>query len=201
LVGLTFLGEEIMSEYRDVQYGFFEGVADDFGVMITNYTGLGGVVICPNEIEGLPVEGIRRHAFCGAVDLELTLSKNQTVVRYAAFEGHHNLVGVTLPDSVVEIQAEAFICCDNLERITFGLGLLTIGVDAFLACHKLSKIVIPSSVQTICEDAFAHCIGLKSVTMSAATAIMRGKRKVKKLFVRKGTEIFLLNREDLKNAT
>jgi len=190
-----------MNKYRHVQYGFFEGVVYDFGVMIQNYTGLGGVVICPNEIEGLPVIGIMTHAFCGAVNLELTLSKNQTSVMYAQFEGHQNLVGITLPDSIVKIQAEAFIFCNNLERITFGSGLLTIGVEAFLGCHKLSKIVIPSSVQTICEDAFAHCIGLKSVTMSMSTAIMRGKRKVKKLFVRKGTEIFLLNREDVKNAT
>ena len=190
-----------MSKYRDVQCGFFEGVVFDLGVMITNYTGLGGVVICPDEIEGIPVVGTGCHAFCGAPNLELTLSKNHTVVMYAEFEGHHNLVGITLPNSVVRISAEAFLCCENLERITFGSGLITIGVDAFLGCHKLTKIVIPSNVRTICQDAFADCIGLKSVTMSAATAIMRGKRKVKKLFVRKGTEIFLLNREDSKNAT
>ena len=120
-----------MSKYQHVQCGFFEGVVFDPGVMITNYTGLGGVVICPDEIDGIPVIGTGCHAFCGAPNLELTLSKNHTVVMYAEFEGHHNLVGITLPNSVVEISAEAFLCCDNLESITFGSGLITIGNDAF----------------------------------------------------------------------
>ena len=49
---------------------------------------------------------------------------------------------ITLPDTLLGIQANAFSNCANLERIYIGSGLKTLEVNGIFACDKLTDITV-----------------------------------------------------------
>ena len=63
----------------------------------------------PDEINGLPVVGIKERAF----------------------ENHSNLTSITIPDSVISIGSYAFSGCSGLTSVTIGNGVTGIGYSAF----------------------------------------------------------------------
>lgn len=78
--------------------------------------------------------------------------------------GNEALVELILPDSVTEIQGDAFANCGNLEKVVFPEGLETIGAYAFSNCKKLKTIVWPKSLKSIGDSAFNGC-GLKELIL------------------------------------
>ena len=78
-------------------------------ITITGYTGGGGEVVFPSEINGLPVTSIGYHAF------------------YMCFKQ----TSVKIPDSVSSIGDGAFSRCYGLTGITIGNSVSSIGYDAF----------------------------------------------------------------------
>ena len=76
-----------------------------------------------------------------------------------------NIKGVSIPDSVTEIGAEAFYNCDSLLGVEFGNGLVSIGDSAFRDCEELKSIEIPNSVTSIEEYAFYNCRNVRSLTI------------------------------------
>ena len=72
-------------------------------VTITAYTGPGGAVIIPSTIIGLPVVSIQQEAF------------------YPGIPGNSpDVTSVVIPDSVTNIDSDAFLYCDTLTKVTFG---------------------------------------------------------------------------------
>ena len=111
-------------------------------IMITHYTGPGGYVTIPATINGLPVICIGLQAF--------------------AF--NQKLTGVTIPDSVTSIGAEAFNQCLDLTNVTFGSGITNIDGGAFGHDPYLIGVTIPNSVASIGPHAFEFCSSLTNVT-------------------------------------
>lgn len=68
-----------------------------------------------------------------------------------------------MPDSVTEIDEEAFMNCPNLENIVFSTNLSTIGARAFKGCG-FKKLVLSNSLKKI-EEAFASNKNLKFITL------------------------------------
>lgn len=60
---------------------------------------------------------------------------------------------VSIPNSVTEIEAAAFLDCYALESVSIGNSVTSIGAYAFQMCG-LSEVTIPSSVETIGDYAF-----------------------------------------------
>lgn len=58
----------------------------------------------------------------------------------AAFKGCSNLLGVTIPNSVIGIQSYAFENCSSLTSITIGSGVAQIKARAFNSCSGLTSI-------------------------------------------------------------
>jgi hypothetical protein len=116
----------------------------DSTVTITGYTGSGGTLSIPAELNGLPV----RH------------------IDDFAFDAETSLTGVTLPDSVITIGEYAFYNCSNLASLTLGSGLETIGRSAFQGCTSLTTLTLPDSLLTLGNFAFYGCTGLTSVTFN-----------------------------------
>ena len=83
-----------------------------------------------------------------------------------AFYENEKIVSVTIPSSVVYIDARAFGDCINLKKVNLKNGLERIGYYAFSGCINLEKINIPDSVIFIGEGAFYECNKLKSVSLS-----------------------------------
>jgi hypothetical protein len=130
--------------------------ADGITLTITGYTGPGGVVTIPININGLVVSSIGDLAFA-----------NDT-----------SLTGVTIPNSVNSIGGAAFYGCTNLTAITVDAGNPAYSsVSGVLFNRNQTKLIqypagnlgtsytIPNSVNSIGEFTFWGCTSLSSVTI------------------------------------
>jgi hypothetical protein len=112
-------------------------------ITITNYTGPGGAVTIPTNINNLLVTGIgngEESVFAGT-----------------------GVTSVTIPGSVTSIGAIAFLACDSLTSITIPNSVTSIGYGAFLACDSLAGITVGNGVTSILDYAFAYCPSLTIV--------------------------------------
>jgi len=89
-----------------------------------------------------------------------------TRIASAAFLETDQLKHITLPDTLVEIEADAFFG-SSLLTIDFGSGLEAIGNRAFSNAHSLTYVELPASIQTIGIDAFRWCFRLETVVLGA----------------------------------
>lgn len=117
-------------------------------VSITGYSGREAHVIIPSEVDGRPVG----------------------VIGYESFKDNTDLIGVTLPDSIVFVGISSFSGCKNLTSVVFPDGMESVGREAFLNCSSLTEIHIPYGVETIGRGAFDGCINLKTVTIPESVA-------------------------------
>jgi hypothetical protein len=123
------------------------------GIVITKYSGEGGVVIIPAKIEDIPVVRIGNAAFQG--------SNNS----YEENSGD-KITAVVIPEGVRIINARAFRFCRNLTTVLLPASLEEIeggdpdgnrnGRGAFAYCAKLHTINLPSGV-TLGDNAFRNC--------------------------------------------
>ena len=83
--------------------------------------------------------------------LEVVINKNEKAYNIAdgveiigpeAFCMCHGLEQIDLPDTVIEIQAEAFSSCRNLTRIRFGKNLKSFAVSAIKNDNKIKELII-----------------------------------------------------------
>ena len=112
-------------------------------IAYTGYTGSGGSVAIPDNINGVPV------TFIGA----------------GAFSGNATLTGVTIPDSVISIGSSAFYNCSGLTSVTIGANVTSIGDSAFYNCSGLTSVTMGSSVTSIGNSAFYGCSHMTSISI------------------------------------
>lgn len=90
----------------------FKYEVEDGQVTVTGYTGAGGDVVVPGEIDGFPVNCIGDNAFCYCTGLtSITLPEGCTTIGYYAFSGCTGLTIITLPNSLTTISVGAFAGC------------------------------------------------------------------------------------------
>ncbi|MBR6203594.1 MAG: leucine-rich repeat domain-containing protein [Candidatus Methanomethylophilaceae archaeon] len=82
-----------------------------------------------------------------------------------AFEGCTGLVSISIPDSTVEIGDSAFEGCSKVRSISISNGVVRIGNDAFRNCSAIISVTIPDSVEVIGDRAFQGCSRLNSVSI------------------------------------
>ncbi len=82
-----------------------------------------------------------------------------------AFSDCFELTSVTLPNSIVSIEPNAFFRCSELQSVTIPNSIITIGEDAFADCISLTSIEIPNSVTSIGTDAFNGCSKLTTINI------------------------------------
>jgi hypothetical protein len=160
--GYTITGGPKQVNFSNATYGA-SGTYGDFKynygtltltVTITGYTGSGGNITIPAEIEGMPVTVIGS----GAFRISYTESRNQ-------------LTSLIIPDSVTSIGDNAFYN-NQLTSVTIGNSVTSIGTEAF-ASNQLTSVTIPDSVTSIGQSAFAYN-QLTSVTIpNSVTSIGR----------------------------
>ena len=102
----------------------------DLGISILRYNGSEESVTIPESINGLPVTGIRKHAFTGT-----------------------DIVGVVVPEGVEVIDDEAFAMCEFLQCVTLPATLQTLGCGVFMGSEEISQIEFPNgNAQYYMED-------------------------------------------------
>lgn len=121
----------------------WEKMEGNTGIKITGYNGTADSLVIPDTIEDLPV----------------------TVIGSWAFWNKTALVSITLPDSITEIENNAFNSCSGLNNINMPESLKLIGNTAFSSCAALEAVVIPDGVTDIGNSAFAGCSKLTNITI------------------------------------
>ncbi|MBQ6893747.1 MAG: leucine-rich repeat domain-containing protein [Clostridia bacterium] len=82
-----------------------------------------------------------------------------------AFGGKSQIVSITMPNSVKNINSLAFRNCTSLRSITLSENLEVIGDYAFENCQSLVSLTIPEGVKSIGNNAFTGCTSLTSITL------------------------------------
>ena len=139
------------SEPEVLTYGYFnytiETRSNEEYVYITEYTGSGGDVSIPANINGIPVLVVGVEAFWYCDELTaVNLPDGLECVEAKAFQGCKNLQYVSMPDSVIEIGDAAFEGCEKLEDINIPADLLYIGGSAFDRTPYIGKYEGGSSI-------------------------------------------------------
>ena len=93
---------------------------------------------------------------------------NYTVTKiatWAFYDARNTLTEVTLPNTVDEIEYQAFFNCSNLTKVIIPEGVRKIGQAAFYGCSQLTSITIPSTI-TDMDQAFSGNTALSHVTLT-----------------------------------
>ncbi len=156
----------------------FDFTTNEDAISITGYSGPGGNVFIPANINGFPV----------------------TTIGDSAFQSNTNIISVTFPNSVTYIGNWAFTWCSSLTSVTIPASVTNMGYGPFSACGGLMAIIVnannpdfssaggvlfdkrqsilfqcpgglsgtyivPDGVTNIAESAFYECFNLHNVTL------------------------------------
>ena len=114
---------------------------------------LGGELVIPAYIGGLPVTTIRAEAFSGKGGITaVVLGNNITTIEEDAFYGCSGLQKVALGDSVTTVGAFAFSYCPNLQEVELSKSVSTIEPGAFAGCYQLSGVTVDPASPYFCTD-------------------------------------------------
>ncbi len=75
---------------------------------------------------------------------------------------------IVIPDSVENIEYEAFFYCPSLKSVTMGKGLATIESYAFYGCSSLESVKFNDSLNYIGNCAFLNCYALNKIKIPAS---------------------------------
>ncbi len=153
VLSITIVWTTLLDQVEAGTFGDFEYqlMADGTGAEITGYTGDGGSVEIPAEVEGKPVVSIGIRAFQETGLTEVTIPDSVTTIGSSAFYCNR-LTSVTISDSVIKIGNSAFRH-NRLASVKIPNSVTTIGSDAFWN-NRLRSVIIPNSVTTIENAAF-----------------------------------------------
>ena len=174
LAAVLFIAAALPSQA--LQSGDFTYTYQSIGIVITGYTGTGGVVTIPSWINMYPsdpygwgwyrVVGIGENAFQGKTTItSVTIPDSVAFIESQAFGSCSGLTSVTIPSSVTYIGQEAFYLCTSLTSVVIPNRVTSIGQAVFYGCYRLTSVTIPNSVTSIGYYAFSSS-GLTSVTIS-----------------------------------
>ncbi len=119
---------------------------------------------CKNTVIPNGVTHIGDYAFICSNLTGISIPNSVLTIGANAFENCSQLTTITLPESVTTIGKSAFLG-SGLTSISLPNTLTSIGASAFSLCANLGNIDIPSSVKNISREAFSLCSYLTSVTI------------------------------------
>ncbi|MBR1691631.1 MAG: leucine-rich repeat domain-containing protein [Lachnospiraceae bacterium] len=171
---------QVHADGTDIQYktyGSYTYCVEEGGtVKIVGYTGNEKVVNIPSEIDGMPVRTIAGLGEYVSGDYKTYYVNDKTrkiivpegVVSIESF--NNGYVGgcmcveeIILPDSVMEIDKEAFEYCEELKKIRLPSGLKEIKWGTFASCKSLKTIQLPNGLERIGASAFDCCYSLREI--------------------------------------
>jgi len=145
---------------------------------ITGYTGAGGAVTIPSEVNGIPVVIVRGNqnggisffgnAATAAAVTSVTIPNSVTSIGQYAFAYCSGLTSITIPNSVTTIEPWAFTSCNGLTSITIPNSVTSIGQYAFAFSSSLYAVIIGSRVTSIGQYAFTGPRGMCIIFPSTA---------------------------------
>jgi hypothetical protein len=106
--------------YAEDKYGDYTYIVEDGYAKITGYQGDGGEIIIPENLNGYQVKEIGT----------------------GAFYQNNNVTKITIPETVLLLEKEAFVGCQMVTEIQVPSSVNSIGRDCFAETIKLAKISV-----------------------------------------------------------
>ena len=120
-----------------------------------------------HKLESFSVDSENQN-YC-AVD-GILFNKNMTsLIRYPQAKTENSY---RIPDGVITIEEQAFVCCKNLTSIILPNSIKSIGDTAFYECEGLTDIQFPESITVIEDGAFCGCTNLTTVTLPRGITVL-----------------------------
>ncbi len=112
----------------------------------------------------------------GSIDIPGGVSANGTqfnVLKVAenGFQACTSISSVSLPPTLISVEARGFYLCRSLQTVSFPYGAddpITFGKEAFSQCITLSEISLPKMTTSIGESIFSQCSSLRSITLPSS---------------------------------
>ena len=153
--------------------GDFTYITNSSTITITGYSGSGGTVTIPSNVDGVPVTGIGANVFAANAAInKVIIPAGVTNIGDGAFLNCPNLTSATVPGNVnYDSNLTGFYFFQvvfgqsPITNLTIAAGSPFITHDAFFGATHLTSITIPNSVQTIGPQAFFQCSSLGSITI------------------------------------
>lgn len=137
----------------------------DNTLTVARYTGIGGNVTIPIELNGRMVSSVGAFAFAFQQPVtSVVIPDGVTNLGYAAFSGI-GITNVVIPNGITSLGTNLFEFCGNLRSVTIPDGVTSTGVQTFGDCSSLTSITLGSNITSIGESAFSDCISLTNVTI------------------------------------
>jgi len=116
----------------------------------------------------IKIRTIESYAFEFANVTKLTFGMFVKYIRKNAFTGVLGLGSLSLPNSLVSIESEAFKSCWGLKSVDFGRSVENIGASAFENCTNITSISLSNNLHFIKAKAFKNCERLQKVSLPSA---------------------------------
>ena len=89
----------------------------------------------------------------------IVIPETVKIIGYRAF-AKMPISSVSIPETVLEIESEAFCDCNHLKSVSISSNTMTLGVAVFCSCQSLTSIVFPGRIESIPDKCFKGCISL-----------------------------------------
>ncbi len=107
------------------------------------------------------------HRYSGLA-VEVKIPDGVTKIAVGAFKNSKNCEKITMPDTVTEIEKEAFLSCP-VGDIRFSVNLKSIGSFAFYK-SGIASAVLPEGLEKIEDNAFGECYALQQLSVPGSVA-------------------------------
>ena len=114
--------------------------------------------------DGVKIVSKRAFNICSITNVDIPDSVEE--IENEAFRGCEELISVKLSSSMKIIKKEVFSCCENLKSIYINDNIERIEKDAFTYCVNLNDIYIGKNVHKFICNPFRGCSKLKSIQVS-----------------------------------
>lgn len=116
----------------------------------------------------LPSTGLKRiiyGAFWSTYLVSLDIPNTVTNIERDAFCGCSRLTSIRLPSGLTKIAERTFSGCQSLTSVNIPTGVTEIGESAFNACRALKTIELPEGLERMGQSVFGDCTALGSITI------------------------------------
>ena len=115
-------------------------------------------------VEGTKV--IKKGAFMTSNVINVSLPNSIEEIQESAFESCKRLRSINIPSNVKVIKESTFDTCSQLKNVSFSEGLEKIEYRAFWQCTNINTLNLPSSLREISESGFEGLSGVKHLVLN-----------------------------------